>query len=118
MARRPVQEETSSAGCLITGIAGLVLPPLVFVLLAWPFGLFGYDVVLQVFITTGCVLALVFALILGFLGDSLVDGALKIACLSPCLWLPQYGDPWLAVGGVALFSAALAVFVMRLIPKT
>ncbi len=36
MARRPVQEETSSAGCPITGIAGLVLvlPPLAFPLLA------------------------------------------------------------------------------------
>ncbi len=73
---------------------------------------------LQVFITTGCVHALLFALTPGFLGDSLVNGAIKIACLSPCLWLPQYGDPWLAVSGVALFSAALAVFVMRLIPRT
>ncbi len=63
MSRRGVEQETSSAGCLVTGIASVVLPVVLFLLLA------------------------------------------------------DFGGPWLGVAGVALFSGALAVFILSCLPK-
>ncbi len=117
MSRRGVEQETSSAGCLVTGIASVVLPVVLFLLLAWPFGLYGFEVKTEVLLATGCIVALVFAAILGFLGQSPLDGAIKVACMSPGLLLADFGGPWLGVAGVALFSGALAVFILSCLPK-
>ena len=117
MSRRGFEEETSSAGCLVTGIAGLILPIVLCLLIAWPFGLYGVAVGLDVLLTTGCVVSLVFALILGFLGETVLDGAIKLACMSPGLLLANFDDPWFGIAGVAVFSGALSVFLLRLVPR-
>ena len=117
MSRRGFEEETSSAGCLLTGIAGLVLPVGLCLLIAWLFGFFSIEAGAKVLLITGCVIALVFAIVLGFLGETPLDGAMKAAWMSPGLMLANLDDPWYGITGVALFAGALAVFLLRCLPK-
>ena len=99
---------------MTVGVAAPVLPVILFLLIAWPHDYFEMEVGGDVMLTSGAFIAVVFALAIGFFGESLLGDAIKAAMMSPGLLLPIY-HPWLGIGGIAVFSGALSVMLLRLL---